>query len=97
VTISTTATTPSLLVLADQAFPGWVAALDGHPTPVLTADHALRAVYVPPGVHRVRFSYEPDSFRMGALATLGSALLLIALVTWERLRLRARTRANGSR
>ena len=45
-----------VLVLADQAFPGWEATVDGQPAPILTVDHALRGVYLPAGAHTVRFT-----------------------------------------
>ena len=44
---------PALLVVADNWYPGWRAAVNGEETDVLRAYHALRAVSVPAGrVHR---------------------------------------------
>jgi hypothetical protein len=79
VEILSTSAEAGLLVLADQAFPGWVATVDGQPAAILTADHALRAVYVGPGLHTVRFTYEPLSLRLGAALTLAALLTLIGL------------------
>jgi hypothetical protein len=84
VEILTTSAGAGLLVLADQAFPGWVATVDGQPAPILTADHALRAVYVGPGLHTVRFSYEPLSLRLGAALTLAALLALAGLLLGAR-------------
>ena len=71
-----------LLVLSDQVFSGWAATLDGRPVPILTADHALRAVYLPAGAHQVRFVYQPAAFYLGA-GVSGAALgLLILLAAW---------------
>jgi hypothetical protein len=86
VNISSTSPAPGLLLLSDQAFPGWVATVDGQPAPILTADHALRAVYVPAGHHTVRFAYQPGSFLLGAAITGGTLLLLglIGLAGWRR-------------
>ncbi len=64
-----------ILVLADLDYPGWKAAVDGHPAPILTADGCLRAVALPAGSHRVVFRYRPVSFYAGA------ALSLLALAT----------------
>jgi hypothetical protein len=83
VEIATRSPAAGVLVLADQAFPGWAATVDGAPTPLVTTDHALRGVYVPAGSHTVRFSYEPLSFRLGA-GISGIALVILAglLVGW---------------
>lgn len=68
---------PGFLVLSDSYYPGWKAYMDGREVPLLRADYALRAVQLDAGSHRVRFSYEPDSFRLGlALSALG--LLAVA-------------------
>src|SRR6478672_13649355 len=63
VEIAATAVAPGLLILADQDFPGWTATVDGAATPIRTADHALRAVYLPAGSHLIRFTYAPLAFR----------------------------------
>jgi uncharacterized membrane protein YfhO len=53
--------------------------VDGRPAPILAADHALRAVYLPSGPHTARFTYDPVSFRLGVFATL-FALLLVSIL-----------------
>ena len=66
----------ALLVLADLAFPGWHADVDGRAAPVLTVDGVLRGVVVPAGLHRIGFRYRPTSVMLGAflssLALVGS-------------------------
>jgi hypothetical protein len=79
VEIKTSSIAPGMLVLADQAFPGWVAFVDGRETPIFTAYHTLRAVYVPGGDHDVRFEYRPVSVQIGAVISLGSLLVLALL------------------
>ena len=86
VDITATSPAPGLLILADQVFPGWTATVDGQPAPILTADHALRAVYLPAGTHTVRFVYQPLSFSLGAAGTGAGLLALIVLVAWPRRR-----------
>src|SRR5262249_12441809 len=66
-----------LVVLADTFFPGWTATVDGTPAPILATNHLFRGVPAPAGGHRVRFTYRPQSLRLGALA---SALGLVGLV-----------------
>lgn len=53
------------LVLADVWFPGWTCRIDGQPVEVLRANHAFRAVAVPPGSRRAEFVFEPRSYRVG--------------------------------
>jgi hypothetical protein len=73
------------LVLLDSFYPGWVATIDGQPSPVYRANYIGRAVFVPAGEHLVRFEYRPVSFRVGlGLALL--AALLIAIVAASRYR-----------
>lgn len=63
------------LVLADTDAPGWTALVDGRPRPILTANHAFRAVAVEAHDRRVEFRYEPRSVVVGAWISLGSALV----------------------
>jgi hypothetical protein len=79
VEVKTTSREPALLILSDLAFPGWEAEVNGQRSPILTADHALRAVYLTAGEHTVRFSYRPMSFTMGAVLSF-VAVLLTALL-----------------
>ncbi|HEY3107708.1 MAG TPA: YfhO family protein, partial [Chloroflexota bacterium] len=67
---------PAFLVLADTFYPGWTARVDGVERPIRRADYLFRAVAVPAGEHVVDFSFEPLSFRVGALV---SALTMLAL------------------
>jgi len=57
---------PGYLVLADAYYPGWQATVDGKKTQVYQADFILRAVYLSPGDHQVRFFFRPPSFIVGA-------------------------------
>ena|GEM_PF-2370541 len=85
-----------VLILADQAFPGWVATVDGQPAPILTADHALRGVYLPAGAHTVQFRYRPAAFAWGAAITVPAGLGLVGLTVWPRRMARRRTKARQS-
>lgn len=65
------------LVLSEIYYPGWEAEVDGKPTEIYRTNYNLRGVSVPPGNHRVVFTYRPSSFRRGILcAAIGVALLL---------------------
>jgi Bacterial membrane protein YfhO len=80
VTISTQSPAAGVLILSDEAFPGWQAQVDGAPVAILTVDYGLRGVYLPAGTHRVSFIYAPESFRLGAEITAAAILLVGMLV-----------------
>ncbi len=67
-----------LVVLADNYYPGWVAAVDGRPAPVYRANSIFRAVPVPAGNHRVTLVFRPPDFIAGGLVS--AAALLICLI-----------------
>ncbi len=73
-------TAPSFLVLSDTFYPGWRAAVDGSPTPILLANYTFRAVYLPPGVHSVTFAFEPTSARLGAAISLATLAALLGAI-----------------
>ncbi|MDQ6798961.1 MAG: hypothetical protein M3011_13265 [Actinomycetota bacterium] len=56
---------------------GWTATMDGGSVPVLRADGIFRGVVVPPGRHRVTFSYQnPSEHRGRWLAAIGLLVLV---------------------
>jgi hypothetical protein len=67
----------ALLVVADNWFPAWKAAVDGEPAPVLRAYHTLRAVPVPPGEHDVELRYESGTLRSSLTLSLLTLVLLL--------------------
>lgn len=78
---------PGVLVLSETYDPNWNAYVDGVPAPFHVANHALRAVPLPPGEHQVELRYESASLKLGivisAVTYAGLAALgLVAL--WRR-------------
>lgn len=69
---------PGYLVLADLWYPGWTAAVDGTPAPILRANGAFRAVFLPAGEHEVAFAFVSRSFQAGAALSLLTLLGLAA-------------------
>jgi hypothetical protein len=69
----------TILVLTDPFFPGWFAHIDGQETPVIRTNSLFRGVVVPPGEHRVTFSYAPMSVAAGLVTTVAMSGLLLAL------------------
>lgn len=68
-----------LLLLTDQAFPGWKVFVDGEEREILTANMIFRAVGLEAGTHEVEFRYEPLSIRLGAIVSALAALGILAL------------------
>ena len=62
------------LVLHEQWARGWRARVNGASAPLLRADHAYRAVPIPPGELEIEFEYAPRELEWGA------ALALVALL-----------------
>jgi hypothetical protein len=46
---------------------------------ILRANHFFRGVQLPAGGHRVKFVYDPVSFKIGLLVSLVTTMLLIAV------------------
>ncbi|MBI5118084.1 YfhO family protein [Candidatus Poribacteria bacterium] len=68
----------AFLVLGDSHYPGWKAYDNDKETHIYQANYLFRAVYLPPGEHLVRFSYEPATFRWGLRISLAAWLFVAA-------------------
>jgi uncharacterized membrane protein YfhO len=95
VEVKTKAGGPSILVLAENHYPGWRAYLDGRAVGVLRVNYNQRGVHVPAGEHEVIFVYRPKSVIVGAAVSLLTALGLLAW--WRRLLPESRLLALASR
>lgn len=75
--IAVTNACPGLLVLSEVHYPGWRVRLDGSPAPLLRANAAFSAVWLPPGEHDVEWTYVPRSLHLSLLIsglTLGGLI-----------------------
>jgi hypothetical protein len=77
--IETIADKPSLLVVSEISYPGWIATVDGAKATLYTTDFLLRGVYIPAGRHRVEMHYTAPAARSGAFISLVAMLLLVGL------------------
>ena len=67
------------LFLAETYYREWVAEVDGNPTPVARANITGRAVWVPPGVHKVKYSFQAGpSTRRALWITVASLIALLS-------------------
>ena len=86
-----------ILVVAEQALPGWSVTVDGRPAPLVDAGGFGLAADVAPGAHEVRFRYRPPGFVAGAaVSLLCLAATLAAAVTGQRPKRRRGSRSSGS-
>lgn len=92
--IETTANQPSVLVVSEMWYPGWVATLDGIPTAIHATNFLLRGVVLPTGVHRIEMRYTAPAARAGAIISILSLLLVIAIAIVEIRRQRKPATAN---
>jgi len=73
-----------LLVLSDIYYPGWEVFVDGKKGKILKVDYMFRGVLLEKGKHRIRFSYEPQSLKKGALISLLGVIGCIVLLLFKR-------------
>ena len=79
-----------LLIFSEVDYPGWQAAIDGDPAPIIRADYLFRAVCVPAGAHEVVLTYDPPLLKIGLVVTVGALLLVVgAAVAWRGTRRRS--------
>ena len=87
------------LVLADAAYPGWRAWVDGQEQPLVTAYGVFRAMRVGPGEHQITLEFVPFTWEVGWRISALTLILLIGVALWGPLRrlyapARARPSAN---
>jgi len=81
--LSVVSSSPAFLVLSESYYPGWVAWLDGTPTPIYETDIAFRGVAMPIGSHVLRMQFHPGILPWSAAVSLATALFLTALAFWR--------------
>lgn len=79
-----------LLIFTDSWAPGWSAAINGTPAPVLRVNDAIRGVMIPPGTHELVWRYEPPHLFWIVAGTIIGQLGALALLAWPHLIARRR-------
>jgi len=77
------------LFLSEIFYPGWKAFIDGQPTRILRGNYLFRVLEVPEGRHQVRLVFDPWSIKAGTGITLLTALLILAMLVFRRLKSKA--------
>jgi hypothetical protein len=68
------------LVHSSVFYPGWVATVDGHETPIYPAYYALSAIRVPEGNHILRLEYRPFFLAVGLPITALTIFVTLLLL-----------------
>jgi len=74
---------PGLVILSDVFYPGWTLTIDGKSAPIHRANRLMRAAAVPEGRHRLVYTYDPASFRVGSALSLAGLLVLTGGSVWS--------------
>jgi hypothetical protein len=77
---------PGLVILADVYYPGWHLTIDGKPAPIYRTNRMMRGAAVQAGCHTLVYTYNPSSFRLGAVVSITGLLALVLLIPWARAR-----------
>ncbi len=70
------------LILTDTCYPGWRARVDGKESSIIRANLLFRAISLSAGQHRVEFSYEPASLKVGAAISSATLLAIVVGLWW---------------
>jgi len=84
-TVATRAAQERFLAVSEVWHPGWSAAIDGLPAPLLRVDLALLGLWVPAGSHRVELSFRPLFWKaaVGTSFAAAAAAVLLALMAFR--------------
>lgn len=91
-TVHITTSGPGLLVLSEINYPGWIVKVDGVQTKIIPYADILRSISLPAGVHDILFEYHPTCLLIGSVASVVTALSLVAYFNIRR----RKTRENRS-
>ena len=80
VEIETIGNDKGFLVLADNYYPGWKVRVNDEEKNILRAYYNLRAVYLPPGNSKVTFTFDPLSFKIGAVVSCCTFLGILTFI-----------------
>jgi len=65
------------LVLSELNYPGWKAYVNGKKTRILTGNYIFRVLTLSKGDHNISIKFEPDSFTIGLIISVGSILFFL--------------------
>jgi hypothetical protein len=82
--IRATTDEPAYLVLSEIFYPGWYALVDGEKTSILRGNYLFRVIPLKRGTHEIQLSFVSWPFRIGAVISLLTLILLIGFMVGRR-------------
>ncbi len=82
--IRTFAPTPTLLVVSEMSYPGWIARINGVPAKIYTTDYFLQGVALPAGSHYIEMRYTAPAAAKGGIVSVVTLLILAGIVLRRR-------------
>jgi len=70
---------PGFLILGDGYHPDWRVFVNDKESTVFQTNYLIRSVFLPKGIYKVRFVFDPKSFYRGVWVSLSSMLFILAL------------------
>jgi len=74
----------SLLAVADNNYPGWVATVDGKPATIETVNLTQRGIRIEKGEHQVFFEFRPVSFLIGKWITVLTGIIVFTAIVLKK-------------
>ncbi len=71
---------PGILLLSENNYPGWSVKVDNQSAELLTIDGTFMGVELDAGRHTVEFTFNPPTFRIGAIISISALVLTILLL-----------------
>jgi len=70
---------PGIVVFSDAYHPDWNVYVNGAPWKVLQTNQLLRGVFLPKGIFKIKFAFEPASLYFGAWVSFLCCLIILTL------------------
>ncbi|MBI1310415.1 YfhO family protein [bacterium] len=86
VELSVVAPEAAIVILTDLAYRGWKVTVDGQPSEALAINGLFRGVELPVGNHRIEWTFEPRSLRVGFVLTAIGLVVCVAVFARSRAR-----------
>ncbi|MDG1897221.1 MAG: hypothetical protein P8J37_20175 [Fuerstiella sp.] len=76
-------TAEASVILRELMYPGWTVTVDGEPAVSDSSDGIMRSVLVSEGIHTIRWTFNSNSFYIGAAISIAILTCLLAMVVSE--------------